>query len=372
MGESKYMIRKMIFSSCVLAIMSSLNLFALEVKANGYDANLEEEEYHDPVGIYYTTPWCQQKDIYYGTSYADALMFYIMDSSDDDLSMDVAAYSLTDMSEPIIDQMTFYYDESSKIWMDEEFQNYFYYDEEYNRFIFQKNTGNSRLSICLEAFSAQSAWQPVNNFYETVPVGDYESEDGYTLSVYDLFNAYNGEFALVTVENSEEDMAFYLAEKEAVQEKRGYTKFYIMEDKDTLSTVSIQINTIDKYGVESIKVLNEETGEAAIYTKKNGIFTEMYNTPEKYEGTYKIQDASDDSYITLIYNTDYRSYHYKVVVQGETIIEGWDAFVGFGMILSSEMQMNLNEYLDGTEDTISVFIPRYALTISVLPEQEIR
>lgn len=167
MGESKYMIRKMIFTSCVLAIMSSLNLFALEVKANGYDANLEEEEYHDPVGIYYTTPWCQQKDIYYGTSYADALMFYIMDSSDDDLSMDVAAYSLTDMSEPIIDQMTFYYDESSKIWMDEEFQNYFYYDEEYNRFIFQKNTGNSRLSICLEAFSAQSAWQPVNNFYET-------------------------------------------------------------------------------------------------------------------------------------------------------------------------------------------------------------
>lgn len=190
--------------------------------------------------------------------------------------------------------------------------------------------------------------------------------------MYDLFNAYNGEFALVTVENSEEDMAFYLAEKEAVQEKRGYTKFYIMEDKDTLSTVSIQINTIDKYGVESIKVLNEETGEAAIYTKKNRIFTEMYNTPEKYEGTYKIQDASDDSYITLIYNTDYRSYHYKVVVQGETIIEGWDAFVGFGMILSSEMQMNLNEYLDGTEDTISVFIPRYALTISVLPEQEIR
>lgn len=214
------------------------------------------------------------------------------------------------MSEPIIDQMTFYYDESSKIWMDEEFQNYFYYDEEYNRFIFQKNTGNSRLSICLEAFSAQSAWQPVNNFYETVPVGDYESEDGYTLSVYDLFNAYNGEFALVTVENSEEDMAFYLAEKEAVQEMRGYTKFYIMEDKDTLSTVSIQINTIDKYGVESIKVLNEETGEAAIYTKKNGIFTEMYNTPEKYEGTYKIQDLPQRFLYYIVYNTDYRSYSF--------------------------------------------------------------
>ena len=364
------MIKKIILVSCILAVSNPLYLFGLETKAKDYIGN-NEEEYHDPVGIYYTTPWCQQTDIYYGTSYADVLMFYIMDSSDDDLSMDVSAYSLTDMSEPIIDQMTFYYDESSKIWMDEEIQNYFYYDEDYNRFIFKKNTGNSRMTICLESFSAQSAWQPVNTFYETVPVGDYEAEDGSALSVYDLFNAYNGEFALVAVENSEEDMAFYLAEKETVQEKRGYTKFYVMEDKDTLSTVSIQINTIDKYGVESIKVLNEATGEAAIYTKKNRIFTEMYNTPERYEGTYEIQDAPDDSYITLIYNTDYRSYHYKVIVQGETAIEGWDAFVGFGMILSSEMQMNLNEYLDGTEDMISVFIPRYALTISVLPEKEI-
>ena len=156
-----------------------------------------------------------------------------------------------------------------------------------------------------------------------------------------------------------------------MQEEQEYPKYYMMEDKDMLSTIAIQANEIDEYGVQSIRIINE-SGASVVCTKKNKTLTKMYNTPEKYEGTYIIQGEPDDSYITLEYNPDFGSYYYEVVIQGEVVLGGWDAFVSFGMILSSEMQMNLNEYLDGTEDVISVFIPKYANMISVIPEQEIR
>ena len=185
----------------------------------------------------------------------------------------------------------------------------------------------------------------------------YEKLENIILSEYTTLNLAFGMMITKALDNKDHKSARFLAEKmyalAGIFEMGKYNECATM-----FNVVVAEQNVEDTFKV--IKQLLENVDTICDFQKSR-----LYKH-------IKFQDASDDSYITLIYNTDYRSYHYKVVVQGETIIEGWDAFVGFGMILSSEMQMNLNEYLDGTEDTISVFIPRYALTISVLPEQEIR
>lgn len=316
----------------------------------------EEDKGKNPIGIYYTTPHCEEMDIYEGDIRRDACMFYICQSASDPNNIVVCVTSLVDDSLNDWSGTEMFYDDETGYWYGTETSAYLFYDEHLGKLVM---SGLPTLDtvICLENITENSAKS------EERPEGEYDSEVGTNddrfFLIYDLFNS--GYLAVYTDNNSGES-------ETAVAEANPdvYWVYTIYPTNGNFSTrldfsADYDESSGDFYSFSSVTITSSGDTYDKIGTFYRGNYFDGYKTPTTFEGKYRINTGGTDKvYLELTYLNDSNTFQYNIIVNGEIIANGTEAIVvgesGY-YIASTNFSADFSRYIRGQSETALIIIP---------------
>ena len=140
----------------------------------------------DPYGFYYTTPGCEETDLYYGSGLGDTLYICIYPGESNSIFVSMQSLLGDDLYASNEHPVELYFDSDQEKWVDDNGA-FLAFDENNNRFIYS----DSSIQICLENFTVSSAWEgPTHLWGDIHPEGEYIADDGTTITVIDLYNKF--------------------------------------------------------------------------------------------------------------------------------------------------------------------------------------
>lgn len=308
----------------------------------------------DPYGFYYTTPGCEETDLYYGSGLGDALYICIYPGESNSIFVSMQSLLGDDLYASNEHPVELYFDSDQEKWVDDNGA-FLAFDENNNRFIYS----DSSIQICLENFTVSSAWEgPTHLWGDIHPEGEYIADDGTTITVIDLYNKFydiilSDDIMLMAEMNFETDDTYDIYQS-------GRIKVLEMTCSDVTDDT-----------VDTLTFTDPDTGDYQIFHKNSSAY-DLYLRAADFSGKYKITGglAGDDSYITMEYNPDGRYYTYKFIWQGKELVELGTAFPSnVSEIQSETFCMSLAPYINGEEEYIETFIPRFGDYFYLYPEE---
>lgn len=308
-----------------------------------------------PYGYYYTTPWCEESEEYYGSELGDTLYICIYPAANNGIYVAIQSLFGDDLYASVENPAELYFDPDEGKWLGDDGAS-LERDEESYHYIYT----DSSLRICLEKFGTGSAWAgPIHAWGDIHPEGVYTSADGtYSITVVDLYNRF---FDIIL---SGEDVL--LAEMD-LDTNDTYDVYLSGRQKILEMTCS----DVTEDTVETLTFTDPDTGVSADYYKDSSVY-DLYLNAGDFSGKYKITGglAGDDSYLTLEYRPDARYYTYQLVWQGEEIIPMGVGFpANISQIQSEAFCMSLAPYINGEEEYIETAIPRFGENFYLYPEE---
>ena len=139
----------------------------------------------DPYGFYYTTPGCEETDLYYGSGLGDTLYICIYPGESNSIFVSMQSLLGDDLYASNEHPVELYFDSDQEKWVDDNGA-FLVFDENNNRFIYS----DSSIQICLENFTVSSAWEgPTHLWGDIHPEGEYIADDGTTITYTASTNA---------------------------------------------------------------------------------------------------------------------------------------------------------------------------------------
>ena len=308
----------------------------------------------DPYGFYYTTPGCEETDLYYGSGLGDTLYICIYPGESNSIFVSMQSLLGDDLYASNEHPVELYFDSDQEKWVDDNGA-FLAFDENNNRFIYS----DSSIQICLENFTVSSAWEgPTHLWGDIHPEGEYIADDGTTITVIDLYNKFydiilSDDIMLMAEMNFETDDTYDIYQSVRIK---------VLE----MTCSDVTDDTVD-----TLTFTDPDTGDYQIFHKNSSAY-DLYLRAADFSGKYKITGglAGDDSYITMEYNPDGRYYTYKFIWQGKELVELGTAFPSnVSEIQSETFCMSLAPYINGEEEYIETFIPRFGDYFYLYPEE---
>ena len=308
----------------------------------------------DPYGFYYTIPSCEESELYYGSGLGDTLYICIYPGESDSIFVSMQSLLGDDLYASNEHPVELYFDSDGEKWVDDNGA-FLAFDEKSSRFIYS----DSNIHICLEKFSVSSAWEgPTHLWGDIHPEGEYIADDGTTITVIDLYNRFydiilSDDIILMAEMDFETDDTYDIYQS-------GRTKVLEMTCSDVTDDT-----------VDTLTFTDPDTGDYQIFHKNSSAY-DIYLRAAYFSGKDKITGglAGDDSYITMEYDPDGRYYTYKFIWQGKELVELGTAFPSnVSQIQSETFCMSLAPYINGEEEYIETFIPRFGDYFYLYPEE---
>ena len=309
----------------------------------------------NPYGFYYTTPMCEETDLYYGSGLGDTLYICIYPAENNTIYVSLQSLFGDDLYASDEHPAKLYFDSDSEKWVNDNGAS-LEFDEDYSGFVYS----DSSIRICLEKFTLDSAWEgPTHRLLGDIhPEGIYITDEGETITVVDLYDKYYD--VILAGDN------VFMAEMD--YETDDTYDIYISGRKKVLEMICSDV-TVDTVG--TLTFIDPDTGDYQIFHKDSSLY-DLYLNAADFSGKYKITGglAGEDSYITLEYDSDSHFYRYKFVWQGEDMVASGAAVPSnISEIQSETFCMSLAPYINGEEEYIETFIPRFGDYFYLYPEE---
>lgn len=229
------------------------------------------------------------------------------------------------------------------------------YDEDRYQFVYS----DSSIEIYLHRPGMENAWSgPKNEVWGYLfPEGVYVSDDEDELTV----NFYHAFYDIIIYNDN-----IFIAEMDV---DSGDTYSVYANGKKQVFEMSCSDVTSDT--IETLTITDTDTGESKTFHKDSSVY-DLYLNAAQFAGEYKIVGgvAGDNSYITLEYDSDHRFYECSIVWQGETIVPMEVAFPwNISEIESKSFCMQMEPYINGEQEYIETFIPRFGDYFYLYPEE---
>ena len=309
----------------------------------------------NPCGFYYTVPSCEESEIYYGSGLGDTLYIAIYPADNNNVYVSLQSLFGDDLYASNEDPAELYFDSDAEKWIDDNGA-VLEFDSDRSRFVYS----DSSIRICLEKFDVNSAWKgPVNHSWENMhPEGEYIADDGTTITVIDLYNTF---YDLILSDN-----AAFMAELDLETDDT-----YDIYQSGRIKVLEMTCSDVTDDTVDTLTFTDPDTGNYQIFHKNPSAY-DIYLRAADFSGKYKITGglAGEDSYITMEYDPEGRFYTYKIIWQGEELVEFGTAFPSnVSQIQSETFCMSLAPYINGEEEYIETFIPRLGDYFYLYPEE---
>ena len=323
----------------------------------GWGKNTEDssenigEMIENPYGVYYTTPQCEDMDIYSGERCNDTLLFQICKNPNTDNSASIIINPA--INSDLEDTVQVKFDSEKEIW-EGAGNTQLWYDDNLGKYIFS----NDKISVCLEDITTESAsLYNISHHSEgldTIPlegVFGYDTGGDNELTVYieEIFNT--NYYHIVIVANGETITV--------IGEKNIFGQYV-----DSSCTVEIDGDIYYIYGVD--KDENGIANTIHIFTLDNDVDCYLYRSDNDFDATLN-QDIYSGTYtseelhtiISLWYDEESESFYY-VSVDEQTLDSSTDTAVCTGFlgyqVISPDFIIDYSSYImDG--DDILITIP---------------
>ena len=305
----------------------------------------------DPYGVYYTTPRCEDMDIYSGKRCNDTLLFRICKNPNTDNSASIVINPA--INDDLDDTVQVKFDSEKERW-EGAGNTQLWYDTNLGKYIFS----NDKISVCLEDITEESASlydiSHYSNQFDTIPiegafVSDTGMDNGLTVYIEEIFNT---NYYLIDIATNEESIT-------AIGEKN-----ILGQHADSSCTMEINGNTYYIYGADE-----DENGIANtihMFTLDNDVDYYLYRSKDVfdatlnqdiYAGTYTIEELN--TVITLWYEEESESFYYMSIDE-QTLETSTDTAVCTGFlgyqVMSPDFIIDYTSYImDG--DDILITIP---------------
>ena len=311
----------------------------------GWGKNTEEnsenigELNENPYGVYYTTPRCEDMDIYSGERCNDTLLFRICKNPNTDNSASIIINPA--INDDLEDTVQVKFDSEKEIW-EGAGNTQLWYDDNLGKYIFS----NDKITVCLENITTDSAL--LYDRSDGIPLeGEFVSETGMNngLKVY-INEIFNTNYYRISIETYDGTIT--------ATGKYGDCTLTIGE-----STYYIYGEDKDENGIENaVHMFTFDDNDIDYYLYRSNDDFDATLNQDIYSGTYTIKELN--AVINLQYNEESESFYYDISVDGQTLEPSSDIAVCTGplgyQVISTDFIIDYANYImDG--DDILIAIP---------------